>query len=404
MGSLPVQLRHIRQRLSVLAALVLLLAACSLADLPSPARQEPGGAAPPVQATALPGLPPFATQAGGQPAAPQAGGDLPSQSPPAPSPSPEPTATPTPARAQLRQLTSGGCCVGPAWSPDGSRVLFIDKPSPDAPAGLWGVAASGGSPEFFTGRLGLYSPDMQLLAFPQGGQTVVERLADGQQWTIPSEGRQVSFSPDGAWVAWTTGQGGGPNDREARFVWVSRSDGTEAREVIGLYGGGFSAWFPDGRLLVSGRLNPEEEAQAYYAVSLTGGEPLELARGERLRGGLLSPGGTWLVYLVAFSAQAEENGLWLVNTAGGERRRLDLFGAYRWRDDARLLIVPLDLNQPNHHLLQIEAAGGEARPLTDPLVEPFKIANGDWAVSPGGQAVVFVSAAGGNLWLIELPE
>jgi len=389
----PVLLRPALCLCAALSALALFLAACSLVDLPAPARPEPAGAVQPELATGQPG---------------SAEGELPALTPvpstPEPTPSPEPSPTPTPQRAQIRQLTSGGCCVGPTWSPDGSRVLFIDKPSPDAPSGLWGVAASGGAPELFTGRLGVYSPDMSLLAFPQDGETIVERLADGQQSIIPSEGRQVSFSPDGAWVAWTAGQGGGPNDREARTVWVSRSDGSEAHEVVRLLGGGFSAWFPDGRLLVSGRLTPEEETQAYYAVSPAGGEPQVLARGERLRGGLLSPGGTWLVYLVAFSAQAEENGLWLVPTTGGERRRIELFGAYRWRDDSRLLIVPLDLTQPDHRLVQIEADSGEAHPLTDPLVEPFKIANGDWAVSPDGRSVAFVSAADGNIWLIELPE
>jgi Tol biopolymer transport system component len=282
-------------------------------------------------------------------------------------------------------------------------VLFIDKPAADAPAGLWGAALAGGAPELFTDRLGFYSADLQLRVFPQGGQTVVERLADGQQWVISSDGRSVSFSPDGAWVAWTGGQDGPPFDQPVRVVWVSRSDGSEAREVIRLYGGGFSAWFPDGRLLVSGRLDPAEETQAYLAVPLSGEAPVELARGERLRGGLISPQGTWLVYLVTFSENPGENGLWLANTTTGEKRRLEIFGAYRWRDDGRLLVVPLDLTQPVHRLLQVEAASGVAQPLTDPQLEPFKIANGDWSISPDGQKIAFVSAADHNIWLIELP-
>jgi Tol biopolymer transport system component len=173
--------------------------------------------------------------------------------------------------------------------------------------------------------------------------------------------------------------------------------------VIRLYGGGFSGWFPDGRLLVSGRLDPAEETQAYLVVPLSGGAPVELARGERLRGALISPQGTWLVYLVTFSDRPGENGLWLANTTTGEKRRLDIFGAYRWRDDGRLLVVPLDLTQPVHRLLQVEAASGVSRPLTDPQLEPFKIANGDWSVSPQGRAIAFVSAADNNIWLIELP-
>ncbi|MBA3534431.1 MAG: hypothetical protein H0T73_21125, partial [Ardenticatenales bacterium] len=41
----------------------------------------------------------------------------------------EPTAIPMPA---LRQLTTGGCCVNPAWRADGQAVQFLDKPRPDA--------------------------------------------------------------------------------------------------------------------------------------------------------------------------------------------------------------------------------------------------------------------------------
>lgn len=381
-----------KAHLFALLACSLLLAACSLISPPAPSGAGPlgsGGGAPTV------GLP-VATYTAPPPAIRTA--TLPVNTPTQP-----PTLTPTPPAVVIRQLTSGGCCVGPFWSPDGSRVLFIDKPSPEAPSGLWGASLAGGAPELFTDRLGIFSSDMQLRAFPQNRGTIVERLSDGAQWAIPSQGRQVSFSPDGTMLAWTAGQNAGPLDQEMRTVWVSRSDGSEAREVITLYGGGFSGWFPDGRLLVSGKLDPNEETQAYMAVSLSGGAPTELARGERLRGGLISPQGTWLAYMVTFSENPEENGLWLVHTGSGEKRRLEVFGAYRWRDDSRLLVVPLDLTQPTHRLLEVEAASLEIKALTDPQLEPFKIANGDWSVSPDGRAIAFVSAEDGNIWLIELP-
>jgi len=119
---------------------------------------------------------------------------------PEPLPTASPTPTPTPAPT-LRQLTSSGCCVEPFWSPDSQRVLFLDKPSPDAPVGFYGVGLQGGAPELFTDQLGVYSPDFSLRAYPESGQTIVERLADGQRWTIPSGGRAVSFSPDGSMLA-----------------------------------------------------------------------------------------------------------------------------------------------------------------------------------------------------------
>jgi WD40 repeat protein len=315
-----------------------------------------------------------------------------------------PTPTPLPL---LRPLTSGGCCAQPFWSADSQRVLFIDKPGPDAPAGLWSVDLQGGPARLASDRLGIFSSDQQLRAFPEAGQTVVERLSDGQRWVIPSGGRAVSFSPDGGQVAWTTGQGAGSTS-VPRQIWVSQVDGSQARQAVALPGGSFSGWFPDGRLLISGRLTAPETGQALYALTLPAGETdqpglTELARGERVRGASISPDGSWLVYLSTLSADPEQNGVWLVNTQNGEKRRLELFGAYRWRDGGRLLVVPLDLEPPVHRLWQVEAESGEAVPLTDPATTPFKIANGDWSVSPDGQRMVFVSATDQNIWLLELP-
>ena len=42
-----------------------------------------------------------------------------------------------------------------------------------------------------------------------------------------------------------------------------------------------------------------------------------------------------------------------------------------------------------HELWELDVNTGETRRLTDPDVTPFKIANGDWAVSPDGRHVAF---------------
>jgi hypothetical protein len=131
--------------------------------------------------------------------------------------------------------------------------------------------------------------------------------------------------------------------------------------------------------LFNGRLSPEEEEQGFYVWSPQDGSTTELARGSRLRGSVLSMQGTWLAYLVTLDEDPADNGLWLANTHTGERKRLDLFGAYRWRDDGRILVVPLDLSSQYHSLWELDAASGEAHPLTDPCCDPLRIANGDWS-------------------------
>ena len=353
-----------------------------------------------------------------QPRAPETPGSLPfatasestvealptTQPSPSPTLTPPPTGTPTPAPAPtLLQLTQGGCCVEPTWSPDGSRVLYIDQPSPDIAVGYWSVGLDGGPPELYTDRLGIYSRDMSYLAYPRNGQAIVERVSDGQTWTIPSGGRAISFSPDGAWVAWTAGQSGPPFETAPGEVWVSRVDGSQPRLVTNVYGGGFSGWFPDNSLLVSGVMDIADPDAVLWKVPLGDGEIKELARGGRLRSPAISPGGSWVAYQVVFTGDPAAEGIWLVNTGTGERRKLGLFGAYRWRDDGHLLVVPLDLSQTAHQLWEVDPANGEERPLTNGQITPFKIANGDWSVSPDGNRIAFVSAGDGNIWLLEFP-
>jgi Tol biopolymer transport system component len=312
-----------------------------------------------------------------------------------------PTASSTPAPL-LSQLTTGGCCVQPFWSPDGSQVLFVDRPSSDAPAGIYAVDLNGSPPVLFTERFGSYSNDMTLLAYPSNGQAVVERLSDGQRWIIPSDGRAISLSPDGTQVAWTAGNDGPPFDTPRREVWISSVDGSQPRLAVEVFGGGFAGWLPGGRMLFSGRLDPAAEEQGYFVWSPVDGSTVEIARASRLRGGVPSPQGTWLAYFVTLDEDPAKNGLWLADTQTGAGKRLDLFGAYRWRDDEHLLVVPLDLTSSMHRLMEVDASTGLARPLTDPSLTPLRIANGDWSVSPDGRRIAFVSAEDQNIWLLTL--
>ena len=59
-------------------------------------------------------------------------------------PQPDACCTPSgqadPAVVASAQLTSGRCCPGLFFSPDGARVMFLDRPAPDAELGIWSVA------------------------------------------------------------------------------------------------------------------------------------------------------------------------------------------------------------------------------------------------------------------------
>jgi Tol biopolymer transport system component len=293
--------------------------------------------------------------------------------------------------------------VQPFWSPDGSQVWFIDRPDANSPSGIWGVNVSGGEPQFVAERVGVYSPDWSLVAYPEGGRTYVERVG-GERWAISdAAGRAVSFSPDGRLILWQAASASANFDRRVVEVWIANVDGSESRAVARLIGGGVSGWFPDGqRLLVSGRESLSDDLNL-AALNLADGSLTVIAHGARLRGGTLSPGGGWVAYQITFSGDPAQDGLWVARTDGSEARRLEVFGAYRWRSEGKLLMIPLEAGAASHRLLEVDAASGAARALTDSAITPFRVAGGDWSVSPDGKRVVFVSAEDHNLWVIDLP-
>jgi Tol biopolymer transport system component len=282
-------------------------------------------------------------------------------------------------------------------------VLFLDKPDENSPAGIYGVNLETGAPKLVLERIGIYSSDLQYVAYPDGGQTIVEGLKDGQLFLIPSSGRAVGFSTDSRWVAWTFGQSGPPYDTTQRQVWVSKIDGSGAKQVASVYSGGMSGWFPDGRLLISGKLSLSDQQPGFFILSVDGGDPMGIVRTGRLRSASLSPGGNWLAYTAAFSDDPNQDGLWVVNTQTHVQTRLSRFGAFHWRDADHLLVIPLDISLPAHQLWQYDAPSEDLSPLTDPAVTPFKVANNDWSVSPNGEHIAFVSAEDGNIWLLDLP-
>jgi hypothetical protein len=328
-----------------------------------------------------------------------------------------PTETPTPASMPAPQrfrLTDGGCCTQPFWSPAGDEVRFIDRPPDDTRLGIWGASiARPGAPEFVTERLEESLAAGGFLVTTTENTTAIERLSDGERWAVPARGRSVRISLGLTRIAWTEGNEDLPPDRQVTAVWIANLDGSEPRKVVMLRRGGLSGWISDEVLLVNGRESATATDQVLWALPLDGSPHVELARAERLRGPLLSPSGAWVAYYVTFDADPARNGLWVARTDGGGAKQLphELFGSYQWRgcpgacdpDGESLLVVPLQPEAELHELWQFHAESGEAQRLTDPAVTPFKIANGDWRVSPDGRHIAYVESSDRSIWAITLP-
>lgn len=326
---------------------------------------------------------------------------------PTETPRPTPTLTPTPA-PELRQLTAGGCCVMPSWSPDSKQVIFLDKPAPEAEAGEYAVEASAtpGSQPQLIGRVGIYSPDRSLVAYPDDVRTIVERLSTGERWIMPNNGQSIEFAPDNRHVAWESEAISGPYDQRQTDIFIANYDGTDAGKVARVYGGGLAGWLPRGlSLLFLGRPTLDTHARTLTALDLHSNVAVDLVTAERISGVSSSRDGSWVAYYISFDEDNQRNGIWVQRLDGSPARKLDLWGAYQWRDDGHLLVIPTRASpdQP-FELWEIEAATGAARLLTHADVTPLTILNGDWRVSPDGQSIVFVNSLDRNLWLLKLPQ
>jgi Tol biopolymer transport system component len=323
--------------------------------------------------------------------------DLPTALPPKP---PTPTATPP----RLLRLTRPGCCVRPGWSPDSLEVVFVDKPTQKDSAGVYGVSLEGGSTRLIYRRPQVLSADWALSTWPEGEYTRVWRRSDGKSWLVDTTGAAPQFSPDSTMLAWAvTSKQYSQIDVRQTAIWVAQINGADSAKVVTLQGGSLIGWMTDGSaVLVSGRMQGGGQA-GVWRVPLDEAAPVLLFAADRVRDPVLSPGGRWLAFYVAFAAEAGANGLWVLDTLSGSSQRITPFGAYRWRDENRLLLFPLDDSLPAAELWQVDVLRSEIRQLTDSRVTPLAIANNDWQPSPDGKWLAFVSGVDHAIWILELP-
>ncbi|MCB0168710.1 MAG: PD40 domain-containing protein, partial [Anaerolineae bacterium] len=325
-----------------------------------------------------------------------------------PTTAPTDTPTPPPATPELRQLTEGGCCVQPFFSPDGQQVLFIDKPDPAAPAAIYGVDVSNppAAPVLVDDVIGFRSPDRTTVATMDGDLARFVDEATGESWAVDTGGNWPRYSPDGQQIMWEARDQEGPYDLRQTDIWLADLRGDNAQLVTTVTGGGSVGWLPDSRRI--GLVTREvqgEEAQTLSILDVTTGQQTKLVRDKRIRGIEISPGGSWIVYFVTFSDTPGNSGIWVANPEGTVVQKLNVpaFGAYHWRNDTSLMFIPMrESAETSMQLWQVDVVVNESRPLTDPNSQVFSISNGDWTVAPDGNSVIFVNSVDQNIWLIAL--
>ncbi len=329
---------------------------------------------------------------------------------PSPTTTALPVPTPTTVPVTLRQLTSGGCCVQPFFSPDSQEIRFIDKPSPAAPAGIYGVSLDGpiGEPQLITEKVAFSSPGGSIVVQAEGDLTRFTDEATGDTWSVDTGGATPRFSPAGDRILWSVTDRDGPFDERRSDLFVANLDGSDLIQIGSRVSARIYGWMPDGeRLLMTRRDGDPGSDSTLFIYTIASGERVDLLTASRIRTISMSPAGEWLMYFSTFPEDdPDEAGLWLVRTDGTGRTRVKTpsFGAFRWRSADSLLYVPArQPGQSSMQLWMIDAESGGAEPMTDPELLQFSIANGDWTVSPDGRYVAFVGSGDYNIWLLTLP-
>jgi Tol biopolymer transport system component len=284
-------------------------------------------------------------------------------------------------------------------------VLFIDQPQSTAPTGIYGVPLTGGEEQLVSERIGLPSPDGRYRAYlSDNGETIVEPIDSSTRWVIPNGGLRVFFSPNSERLAWAAIPQSGNFDERPAVISISDIDGSDPAEIITIYGGGIGGWLDDDHLLLVGRDRGQSQDVALFSLSVIDGTRTDLITNQRIRSVQIAPGGGWVSYTISLNTDdSVDDGLWVIRADGGERYKLEVAGAARWRDATHLLLIPYEVGAESHRLWEFSTESGQAYPLTDPTVTPFKVSAGDWSVSPDGKHLVFLSDDQ-SLWVLTIPD
>lgn len=325
-----------------------------------------------------------------------------------PTPSPTPTETPLP---QVRQITQGDCCTLPFWSSDSREVRFIDQPSLDQPLGIWAVNVTqfGAIPHLVTTHLGTYSPDGQLLAYPDRdkGLAVVERLEDGQRWEFNTGTSSLFFTPDSQEVLWMHSTSATPWQSGQNTIWLANIDGSNPRQIASLERAEPMDWLADGFLLVVSQKSDTPDRMLLSKLSIQDGGQTSLMEVYRMQDMILSPDKQHFVYS-SFNPNVDENGIWLADLQNPQQppQKLPFFGTYRWRDNQHLIFVPFEPLATQHTFYEYDIMTGQAQLLFYGNTN-LLIANNDWQISPDGSKIVLVAASGAQLngiWILEIRD
>ncbi|NJL93425.1 MAG: M23 family metallopeptidase [Anaerolineae bacterium] len=305
---------------------------------------------------------------------------------------------------RLRQVGFGGCCARPWWHPaDANRFYMIDG-VPGQRASVFEYHLAGSQPPTiaYEAPPRLQSPDGRYQVTRVNGAVTIRDLNDLREWPVQTQGFLPGVSAGNSallWEVWKSDYipGGIPQTVE---TWVSALDGSNARMVY-RQSGGWAVWLDDHRLLINSSV-PNTNATTLRVQDTHDGSLFDLGTWEALRGLSVAPGGGRVLFYLAWQADPNANGMYVLETQpGAVPQQVPFFGGWRWRDADSVYYLPFDPSSEAQSLAYYHLVSGEHRYLTDIARMPFTVADGDWSVSPDGNRILFLNARDRNTWLLE---
>lgn len=314
---------------------------------------------------------------------------------------------PATTRWQLRKISSGNCCARFWWHPTDPGRLFVIDGVEGQVANIVEWDVQNGDALMLWGQAPppWRSPDGTHEIQVSNGQFFIHDILNSNFWPINTSGILPTISPGNRALLWPlrTGRSIPGSSPRPTAYWTSALDGSTPR-IITEQRGGSAWWIDDNRILVSSRLE-NSQSQTYSVFDLRDDASYTLGVWERVRGVRVSPGGQYLIFYLTFQPDPLQDGMYIIRTEpGAVAENLPWFGGYQWRDADSLYYLPFDPTTTRQTLAYYEVSSRETRLLTDPISQPFTVANGEWAVSADGRQIVFQSADDFGLWILEAIE
>jgi len=141
----------------------------------------------------------------------------------------------------------------PAWSPDGTNILFVQKGTGDqeAESRIMELELKSNSvKEIAIGTYPSYMADQKSILFERDNNIMSKSLGNGQE-TVLDSGRYPAISNDGAYIAYIKKSQGEPALED---IWVADSDFRTSKQVS--HNSLAEAWDPDTGQLIEGEQQP----------------------------------------------------------------------------------------------------------------------------------------------------